>query len=414
MALTQTLTPWDRLRSHWAAPAWLRTAHVVTGAPVALLALAVIGGLAAVSIIFIWTIVVPLVALPLMFWLLPKLTGLQRGRFAAFLSVEIPAARRRPGTRNPIRFLYAEIRDPRTWRQLAYHLLAPLITGVGLFAMIVAWSGALASLAVAIGYWTDRGTVEGEGWLVLILAGALAVAGPWAARLICSVDEVAAVSLLGPSAADVLTERVESLRESRAEVIDAADAERRRMERDLHDGAQRRLVWLAMNLGMARTTLTDLPEPARQVIAQAHDEAKLALKELRDLVRGLHPAVLDEQGLDAALSGVAARSPVPVRLTVDVDRRPSPTIEAVAFFVVSEALTNVAKHAQAHEAFVTVRREGDRLIVEVLDDGRGGADPAEGSGLRGLIQRAGSVDGVITILSPEGGPTTIRADLPCG
>ncbi|WP_066363148.1 sensor histidine kinase [Herbidospora mongoliensis] len=413
MALTQTLTPWDRMRSHWAAPTWLRTAHVVTGVPVALLALTVIGALTAVSIVFIWTIVVPLVALPLMFWLLPRLSRLQRGRFAAFLSVEIPAVRRGRGSRNPIKFLYAEIRDPGTWRQLAYHLLAPVIAGIGLFAMLVAWSGALASAVVAAVFWS-RDDFGVEGTMVALLALALAVAGPWAARLIASVDEVAAVSLLGPSARDVLVERVESLRESRAEVIDAADAERRRMERDLHDGAQRRLVWLAMNLGMARTTLTDLPEPAAKAIAQAHDEAKLALKELRDLVRGLHPAVLDEQGLDAALSGVAARSPVPVRLTVDVGRRPSPTIEAVAFFVVSEALTNVAKHAKAHEAFVTVRRTGDRLVVEVLDDGGGGADPGEGSGLRGLIQRAGSVDGTLTILSPEGGPTTIRADLPCG
>lgn len=412
MALTQTLTPWDRMRSHWAAPTWLRTAHVVTGAPIALLALTVIGSLAALSIVFIWTIAVPLVALTLLFWLLPRLSALQRGRFAAFLSVEIAAVRRGRGSRNPFKFLYAEIRDPGTWRQLAYHLLAPVITVIGLFAVVVAWSGTLASALLALTRWTEGGS-DGEGALWALLAVALAVAGPWAARLISSVDEVAAVSLLGPSARDVLTERVESLRESRADVIDAADAERRRMERDLHDGAQRRLVWLAMNLGMARTTLKDLPEPAALAIAQAHDEAKLALKELRDLVRGLHPAVLDEQGLDAALSGVAARSPVPVRLTVDVVRRPSPTIEAVAFFVVSEALTNVAKHAQAHEAFVTVRQSGDRLVVEVLDDGSGGADPAEGSGLRGLIQRAGSVDGTLTILSPEGGPTTIRADLPC-
>ncbi|GAB1822222.1 sensor histidine kinase [Herbidospora sp. RD11066] len=411
--ITQTLTPWDRMRSHWAAPTWLRTAHVVTGVPIALLALTVIGALAAVSIVFIWTIVVPFAALSLLFWLLPRLSGLQRGRFAAFLSVEIPAVRRGHGSRNPFKFLYAEIRDPRTWRQLAYHLLAPVITGIGLFAVMVAWSGMLASVVLAVAYWS-RDDFDVEGTLWALLAAALAVAGPWAARLISSVDEMAAVSLLGPSARDVLEERVESLRESRADVIDAADAERRRMERDLHDGAQRRLVWLAMNLGMARTTLTDLPEPAAQVIAQAHDEAKLALKELRDLVRGLHPAVLDEQGLDAALSGVAARSPVPVRLTVDVGRRPSPTIEAVAFFVVSEALTNVAKHAEAHEAFVTVRRTGDRLVVEVLDDGAGGADPAEGTGLRGLIQRTGSVDGTLTILSPEGGPTTIRADLPCG
>nr|WP_225311862.1 histidine kinase [Microbispora cellulosiformans] len=185
------------------------------------------------------------------------------------------------------------------------------------------------------------------------------------------------------------------------------------MERDLHDGTQQRLVSLALNLGMARTAFTDLPDPARQVIVRSHEEAKQALKELRDVVRGLHPAVLNDQGLDAALSGLAARAPFPVRLSVDVPERASAVIEAVAFFVVSEALTNVAKHARASEADVTVRRDGDVLHLLVRDNGQGGAEPAKGSGLRGLAQRAGSVDGTLRIDSPSGGPTTIEVELPC-
>jgi signal transduction histidine kinase len=181
-----------------------------------------------------------------------------------------------------------------------------------------------------------------------------------------------------------------------------------------------------MNLGMARASLTDAPEPARRAIEQAHDQATQALAELREFIRGLHPAVLNDRGLDAALSGIAARAPLPVRLRVEVARRCSPSIEAIAYFVVSEALTNVAKHAHATHAEVTVERIGDRLRVVVIDDGQGGAGgpadgdggaggPADGtgSGLRGLAQRAAAVDGSLAIHSPPGGPTAITVELPC-
>ena len=147
--------------------------------------------------------------------------------------------------------------------------------------------------------------------------------------------------------------------------------------------------------------------------ARAHEDAKAALAELRNLIRGLHPAVLEDRGLDAALSGVAARMPIPVRLTVDMPRRPSPVIEAVAYFVVSESLTNITKHAQASQAEVVVQRAGDRLHIIVSDDGAGGADPARGTGLAGLAKRAASVDGTFEIASPPGGPTLITVDLPC-
>jgi signal transduction histidine kinase len=205
---------------------------------------------------------------------------------------------------------------------------------------------------------------------------------------------------------------VEQLAQTRAGVVDAADAERRRLERDLHDGTQQRLVSLAMNLGMARAQAASAAE-ARQAIADAHDEAKAALTELRHLIRGLHPPVLEDRGLDAALSGVAARLPIPVRLTVDVPRRPPPVIEAVAYFVVSEGLTNITKHAQASQAEVFVQRSGDRLHIIVSDDGVGGANPARGTGLAGLAKRASSVDGTFEIISPLGGPTLLTVDLPC-
>ena len=219
--------------------------------------------------------------------------------------------------------------------------------------------------------------------------------------------------LLGPSRAVELERRVETLSQSRAGVVDAADAERRRIERDLHDGAQQRLVFLAMNLGIARETLIGLPPEARQVIVAAHDEAKEALTELRNLVRGLHPAVLNDRGLDAALSGIAARAPLPVQLTVDMTARASPTVEAVAYFVVSECLANIARHSNARLAAIDVRQTGGVLCIQVTDDGVGGADPARGTGLASLVQRARSVDGSLHLDSPLGGPTVVTAELPC-
>jgi signal transduction histidine kinase len=150
-----------------------------------------------------------------------------------------------------------------------------------------------------------------------------------------------------------------------------------------------------------------------EAIEEAHREAQAAIVELRDLVRGLHPVVLEDRGLDAALSGIAARAPLPVRLTVELKQRASPAVEAVAYFVVSEALANIAKHAHASRAEVSVRQSGSRIVITVLDDGVGGADPEKGTGLSGLRQRAASVDGTLAVSSPQGGPTTLTVELPC-
>jgi len=319
------------------------------------------GGWAHAAIYTAVVLVVPLLA-P---WVVQGLSVLQRSRLRATLGAEIPA---------PVRPLR------RTWHQLAYHLLA-LFAGVG---------GAL---------------------LVPLFPVA-----PGLARWLTQTDERLARALLGPGRREQLAQRVESLARSRADLVAAADAERRRIERDLHDGAQQRLVSLAMNLGMARERFEAEPEPVRQAIAAAHDEAVLALTELREFIRGLHPAVLNDRGLDAALSGLAARAPLPVRLRVDVPTPASPGVEAVAYFIVSEALTNVVKHAQATRVEVTVTRAGEVLRIAITDDGRGGAFPSapgEGTGLRGLEQRAAAVDGTLSIDSPPGGPTTITAELPC-
>jgi signal transduction histidine kinase len=239
-------------------------------------------------------------------------------------------------------------------------------------------------------------------------------------------------ALLGPRRRDALDERVEVLTEGRSKAVEAAIVERRRIERDLHDGAQQRLVSLAMALGMARQKLENgpggttagNPEAARatELVREAHEEAKRALAEIRDLIRGIHPAVLTDRGLDAAVSALAGRSPVPTSVDVELDERPPEAAEITAYFVIAEALANVAKHSGASEARVWVRRErnarsgdhpGDPLVVEVVDDGRGGADPA-GTGLAGLADRAVVLDGRLTVESPTGGPTRVRAELPWG
>jgi signal transduction histidine kinase len=207
-------------------------------------------------------------------------------------------------------------------------------------------------------------------------------------------------------------EELNEVRRSRARLMDAFELERRRIERDLHDGAQQRLVALSMSLGLARL---DLPadSPVGKLVGAAQDEAKQALAELRELIRGVHPRVLTDRGLAAAVQDVAGRSPVPVDVAIDLDRRPPPGVEEAAYYVISEALANVARHSGASRARVTAHRRGGTLIVEVHDDGRGGADPAGGTGLTGLADRLAVVDGRLSVRSPEGGPTLVRVEIAC-
>jgi signal transduction histidine kinase len=210
-----------------------------------------------------------------------------------------------------------------------------------------------------------------------------------------------------------LAARVASLEASRRGAVDQQEAELRRIERDLHDGAQARLVALGMSLGMAEQRLRTDPEGASQLLAEARMGAQEALAELRDLARGIHPPVLADRGLEAAVMALVQRTPLHVRVTVDVDRRPPPAVESAAYFVVAEALANTGKHAHAEHVDIVVRRRQSSMFVEVADDGMGGADPA-GTGLAGLARRVEALDGTLEITSPPGGPTTVRALLPCG
>ncbi|MDJ0342023.1 sensor domain-containing protein [Streptomyces sp. H10-C2] len=262
------------------------------------------------------------------------------------------------------------------------------------------------------------GDEAGNGWY-LHTAGDMALASgvglgfvlvtPWTIRGMAHVDRLMVSGLLGPSK---LATRVTELESDRGVVVDHAAADLRRIERDLHDGAQARLVALAMDLGLAKEKLLEDPEAAAKMVGEAHGEVKIALQELRDLARGIHPAILTDRGLDAALSSVAARCTVPVSVTVDLPARPVPAIEGIAYFTVSELLQNISKHSGASRATVDVWRSEDRMMLYVSDNGRGGADGAAGSGLAGLMERLDAVDGVLAVDSPAGGPTRITAELP--
>lgn len=409
----------------WSRTTWLQSSYLVTGGLLALVAGGMLAGLVVVGVLLSWTVVVPLLAAGVLPGLSARFGRWQRDRIAAFLGERIGSDRPVRGDRAHWRWVRDESLDPAAWRQFGYHLAQLVLGAIGFLAVVSTWSVALVFSTFTLHYqllppvnsllWDNHSLAM----RVLATVGGLLVffGAPLVVRGMTELDLTVARLLLSDSAEATLTRRVRALTDSRSELVEAADAERRRIERDLHDGTQQRLVSLAVHLGMARANLQEAPEEVRTVLDHAHAEAKEALRELRDVVRGLHPAVLNDRGLNAALSGVAARCPVPVRLRVDIERRPSPTVEAIAFFVVSEALTNVVKHAGASRIEVTAVRTGDRLVVSVLDDGVGGAngfaDATDGTGLRGLAQRARSVDGELRVESPAGGPTLIRVELPC-
>ncbi|WP_199442554.1 sensor histidine kinase [Umezawaea beigongshangensis] len=349
---------------------------------------------------------------------------LERAWVRAALGVDVPPPYRpspRGGVLARARVL---VSDPATWREVAYFLLL-LPLGVVEFALVVAMisgTAGLIALPVTIYHYPFDVHVAGGLYVIDGFFSALPVTGLGVLlgygtlhvlRFLGRTHGALASALLGPSQNSVLAAEAARLHASRARGVEAAEAERRRIERDLHDGAQQRLVAVAMGLGRARTKLDSEPEAARELIAEAHADAKLAISELRDLARGIYPSVLGDRGLDAALSSLAAKCPVPVDLTVDVEPRPPTAVESAAYFTVAEALTNVGKYANATRAEVTVRRVPTGLLVEVVDDGRGGAEIRPGGGLAGLADRAATIDGVVVVLSPVGGPTVIRAELPC-
>jgi signal transduction histidine kinase len=346
----------------------------------------------------------------------------ERHRAALVLGQPIRGVYRPPASGRIIDRLKAMFSDPSTWKDLAWHLLLLPVSIVDFTVVVAAWSVSLGLVSMPLWWWalpdndpTELGIFQVDSWGHAFLAMAIGiVALPIAAAL---VRGTAAASgslsqvVLGPSRRQ-LEERVEVLAQTRAGAVDAAAAELQRIERDLHDGAQARLVALALDLGMAEDRFDRDPEGARELVEKARTEAKLAMGELRDLARGIRPALLAERGLGEAIGALAARTPLPTTVEVDLNGRLPAPVELAAYFTVAEALTNAVKHAQAHSAKVRLWRENGRLRIEVRDDGRGGADPA-GHGLDGLHKRLAALDGTLAIASPHGGPTVLYAEVPC-
>lgn len=363
-------------------------------------------------------------------------TGVERWRLAALLGTRLPSPYRPLPRGSVLARLRFRAADPALWRGLLYLIL---LLPIGLVELVVVFVVAFSVVLISYPLWLWT-LPEGQGivWsgvfladtaseaLLVGLVGLVLMAASAAFVLQVSQAHAALGRLLLKR--DGLDERVEFLTEGRSKAVEAAIVERRRIERDLHDGAQQRLVSLAMALGMARQKLeygpgaAGDPEVARatELVGEAHEEAKRALAEIRDLIRGIHPAVLTDRGLDAAISALAGRSSVPTSVEVELDERLPEAAEITAYFVITEALANVAKHSGASEASVSVRRERgawsgehpeDLLVVEVEDDGGGGADPT-GTGLTGLADRALVLDGRLTLESPAGGPTRVRVELP--
>jgi signal transduction histidine kinase len=350
------------------------------------------------------------------------------------LGERIPAPEPFSHRRGFVYWVGASLRDGAAWRALAYSFAKIPIFIFGIWFALSVWIEALLCLLYGIS--GGHGGPHGFGPFQLgigqqapgptgvfhpeaiILYGALLLfVAPWPMRLVVFVDRQLMHLLLGP---DPMTARVRSLEESRAQTVDASAATLRRIERDLHDGTQAQLVALAMQLGQAKEELAKEDHPdirqIRLLVEQAHRGAKEAIVELRDLARGIHPPVLDT-GLESALSTLTARAAVPTGLAVSLQSRPTPAIEAIAYFCVAELLANVAQHAQASRASVSCAQHGPWLRLVVRDDGRGGATingaGSSSSGLAGLIDRVRAVDGHLSLASPPGGPTAITVDLPC-
>ncbi|TJZ51941.1 sensor histidine kinase [Streptomyces piniterrae] len=360
---------------------WREIAYLLSNFPL---------GVAAFALVVVWLALglglsVTVIGLPLLaagLMACRQYGRLERARARVLLGVRVPEpSGLRPGERGFFPWLWTCLKDPVAWRhalfafiRLPWALLTFTLTFVSLFV----------------------------AWPVL----------PWLARWLTNVDRAMVRGLLSPS--DELERRIAELESDRMTVTDTAAADLRRIERDLHDGAQARLVALAMGLGLAKEKLLEgqADESVAAMVDEAHGEVKLALQELRDLARGIHPAILTDRGLGPALTSLAGRCTVPVTTSVDLEERPAPAIEGIAYFTVSELLQNVSKHSAARRAEVEVWRSADRLLIQVQDDGRGGARLDGGSGMAGLADRLGAVDGLFMLDSPAGGPTRVTAELP--
>ncbi|MGW2640924.1 sensor histidine kinase [Streptomyces sp. NPDC001348] len=352
-----------------------------------------------------------------------KFADVRRRLAAEWCGIGIPSAYRPiPADAKPWTRTYAMLRDPAVWRDLRWlqvDMTAGFVTAL-LPVMVLLYplegflvAGLWRSLSGLDGYWygfvhvTDQSSAFGAG----ALAAALLLLAPLAPRLL-AVHFKLTRAVLGASEAE-LAERVRVLTESRRDAVDTSAAELRRIERDLHDGAQARLVAMGMDLGTVEMLLDKDPAKARQLLAQARQSSADALTELRDLVRGIHPPVLAERGLGDAVRALALRLPVATEVSVELPGRVDAPVESAAYFAVSELLTNAVKHSGADRIWVDVHHAEGMLRITVTDNGRGGAVAGAGSGLSGIERRLGTFDGVLAVSSPAGGPTMVTMEIPC-
>ena len=379
-------------------------------------------------------LLITLVGLPLLVLTVAMgrlVSPMERARARGLLALDLPGFLPLAPEGNLWQRAKAILGDGPGWLGIAYSMTMLWWGTVAFTVVVTIWTVAFSLLTAPAWAWIGdppppftigSTTFRFGGWaiaggvvLALLLGLVLVALLPRLVHWLANVDRALVRSMLAPSEQEQLERRVSELQESRDASVESAATELRRIERDLHDGAQQRLVSVAMNLGMAKERLSDEDDPrTRELVTQAHDEAKQAIVELRELVRGIHPAVLTDRGLDAAVSALAARCPVPVQVRVDLSSRLPSACESTAYFVVAEALTNVAKHSRATAATVDlVVREGV-LVVTISDDGVGGATEAAAGGLHGLHERLRAVEGRLRLASPEGGPTTLIAEVPCG
>jgi signal transduction histidine kinase len=295
--------------------------------------------------------------------------------------------------------------DPATWRDLLWTLTSlPAGLALGALPAVLIGSGVVGLLS---GVWLNPGHLRQLPlFATLIVLGV--TGGPW----LLKVHARSAALLLAPTKKEMAAQ-VRRLSESRSRVVDASAAELRRIERDLHDGAQARLVSLGMSIGLAEQVVRENPDLALKLLAEARAASGQALSDLRHLVRGIHPPLLAERGLDGAVRALVLSLPLPVDLTIELPGRLPDPVESAAYFAIAEVLANVVKHSGASRAWAQLEHSAERLVAIIGDNGAGGADPRAGSGLRGIEQRLAAFDGVIAVTSPAGGPTVVTMELPC-
>jgi signal transduction histidine kinase len=410
---------WPQFTAEWATRLGLDTAYLLLGLPAGIIAFTVVvtGWGSAVGL------AITLIGLPVAMATIVVSRGVanvERWRAALVLGEPIRGRYRPLDEGRLLERLKALFADGQTWKDLGWHLLLLPVGIVGFTVAVVGWCWSLYCLTFPLWFKltpaaADFGnfTLDTWWWALLVFVVGIATL-PISVALVrgTAAGTAALARLLLGAHAEELEERVEVLTETRAGAVDAAAAELERIERDLHDGAQARLVALALDLGMAEERFERDPDGARELVEKARDEARQALSELRDLARGMRPALLAERGLAEAIRALASRTKLPTAVTVAPGARVAPAVESAAYFVVAEALTNAVKHSAATRLTVDVNRDGDLLVVQVADDGVGGADPS-GSGLTGLRKRVEALDGSLRLASPPGGPTLLHAELPC-